>query len=118
MNEIWKDIEDYEELYQISSFGRVRRKKDDYIFKENKNSGGYRVITLTKNKKEKSFSVHQLVAQAFISNPNNLPQINHIDGNKMNNRVDNLEYCTASENMQHAYKNGLEILQEDYNHQM
>lgn len=109
-NEIWKDIKEYEGLYQVSNLGNVKRKKDNYVFKKNKNSSGYRVVTLTKNKMEKSVSVHRLVANAFIPNPKNKSQINHIDGNKMNNIIDNLEWCTASENMEHAYKNNLEIL--------
>lgn len=109
-NEIWKDIKDYEGLYQVSNLGNVKRKKDNYVFKKSKNSSGYRVVTLTKNKIEKSVSVHRLVANAFIPNPKNKSQINHIDGNKMNNIIDNLEWCTASENMEHAYKNNLEIL--------
>lgn len=107
--EIWKDVKDYEGLYQVSNYGNVKRIKDNYIFKQNKNSRGYRIITFTKNKKEKSVSVHRIVAETFISNPNNLSQINHIDGDKMNNKVDNLEWCTQSENMKHAYKTGLEI---------
>lgn len=109
--EIWKDIPDFEKLYQISNLGRVRRKKDNYIFKENKNSGGYRVVTLTKNKKDYSVSVHRIVANVFIKKIKGKNFINHIDGNKMNNRVDNLEWCTQSENMYHAYKNKLEIKQ-------
>ena len=109
MIEIWKDIKDYEDLYTISNYGKIKRKKDNYIFKENKNSRGYRVITLTKNKIEKSYSVHRLVAETFIPNIYNLPQINHKDGNKMNNKVNNLEWCNQSYNMKHAYKNGLEI---------
>ena len=109
MKEEWKDIPNYEGLYQISNLGNIKRKKDNYIFKKNKNNGGYRIVTLTKNKIEKNVSVHRLVAQAFIPNPNNLPQINHIDGNKMNNNVNNLEWCTQSENMKHAYINNLEV---------
>ena len=109
MKEIWKDIKGYDGLYQVSNLGNIKRLKDNYIFKVNKNSRGYRVVTLTKNKKEKSITVHRLVAQAFIDNPYNFSQINHIDGNKLNNKIDNLEWCTASQNMQHAYKNGLEL---------
>lgn len=107
--EIWKDIKGYKGLYQVSNLGRIKSIKKEYIFKENKNGNGYRIVTLTKNKIEKSFSVHQLVANHFIPNSNNLPQVNHKDGNKMNNDVDNLEWCTQSDNMKHAYLNKLEI---------
>ena len=107
--EKWKDIPNFNGLYQVSNNGNIKRAKDEYIFKKNKNSRGYRIITLTKDKKEYSLSVHRLVAEAFIPNPNNLPQINHKDGNKLNNKIENLEWCTQSENMKHAYKNKLEI---------
>lgn len=109
MIEEWKDIPNFNGLYQVSNNGNIKRTKDEYIFKKNKNSRGYRIITLTKDKKEYSLSVHRLVAEAFIPNPNNLPQINHKDGNKLNNKIENLEWCTQSENMKHAYKNKLEI---------
>ena len=68
---------------------------------------------LYKNGKEKLFRVHRLVAMAFLPNPNNLPQVNHKDGNKQNNSVDNLEWCEQSDNMKHAYKNGLQIPSEN-----
>lgn len=120
--EIWKDIIDYEGLYQVSSYGRVKslsRKvsngKGFYIIKERilksiLTKKGYYNISLYKNGKSKNFRVHRLVALHFISNPENKPQINHIDGDKSNNHVDNLEWCTASENTQHAYDNGLKYI--------
>lgn len=108
MNEIWKPIKDYEDLYEVSNLGNVRKIKDNYIFHKNKNSRGYIVVTLTKENVEKSHSVHRLVASAFIPNPSNKPQINHISGIKTDNRVNNLEWCTGSENMQHCYKNNLQ----------
>ena len=68
---------------------------------------GYLGVRIYKNLKGKTFKIHRLVAQAFIPNPNNLLQVNHIDGDKENNRVDNLEWCTCEENMKHSYKIGL-----------
>ena len=106
MKEIWKDIKGYEGLYQVSNLGNIKTlqkeikcKKNSYLSKEkickpSLDSSGYRQIVLTKNKIRKSFKVHRLVAQAFIPNPNNLPQINHKDENKQNNYIENLEWCT------------------------
>lgn len=102
-NEIWKDIEGYEGLYQISSLGQVKSLKDKYgnsrekILKQDKNV--YLQITLYKNGKKKTFLVHRLVAITFIDNPNNLPMVNHKDENKENNCVDNLEWCNARYNL-------------------
>lgn len=70
-------------------------------------NGGYRRICLTKNKVEKHKHIHKLVAEAFIPNPNNYSYVNHIDGNKQNNYIDNLEWCTLYQNNTHAYKTGL-----------
>lgn len=69
---------------------------------------GYREVVLSENGKSKNYLVHRLIATTFIPNPDNLPQINHKDGNKLNCSVDNLEWCTRSENLLHAYANGLE----------
>jgi len=118
MNEIWKDILGYEGLYQISNLGRVKNlerkvkcQNHERIVKEKilKQSKGkkYQQVTLSKKCKSSTKTVHRLVAQAFIPNPNNLAEVNHIDANTKNNCVDNLEWCTRYENMQHAKENGL-----------
>ena len=96
--------------YQISNYGNVKSLLSNKILKPsivayrdpNRNNGYYVV-----NLKGKLYYIHRLVAENFIPNPNHLPQVNHIDGNKQNNKVDNLEWCTASENIKHAYSMGL-----------
>lgn len=99
--EIWKDIEEFKGQYQISSWGRVRN-KDGYILKPYVNQKGYIRISLQRGRKSIKRRVHRLVAQAFIPNPMNLPQVNHKDGNKQNNSYTNLEWITNSDNMRHA----------------
>ena len=94
--EVWKDIQGYEGLYQISNTGKVKRNNKILKFSIAK---GYEHICLYKNNKYKPFSVHRLVAEAFIPNPENKPQIDHIDGNPLNNKVDNLRWATAKENI-------------------
>ena len=111
MQEIWKDIPNYEGIYQVSNLGNVRdiitdRHRKPKNLTLNHRSGYYSVM-LCKDKTQKNVLVHRLVAQSFIPNPQNKPQVNHIDGNKQNNCVDNLEWCTAKENLQHASKMGL-----------
>lgn len=103
MSEIWRDIKGYEGLYQISSKGRVKSfrkpkkfgEPDEYILKNYLSNNGYLQVFLYGKNARKSFSVHRLVAEAFIPNPNNFPQVNHKDENPTNNSVDNLEWCTA-----------------------
>lgn len=117
--EIWEDVEGYKGRYQVSSEGRIkslaRKSKRDYrgdvsvpekILKQQKREG-YLRVTLTKYSKSKTLSVHRLVAGSFIPNPKNRKYINHKDGDKTNNNVSNLEWCTCSENQKHAYDNGL-----------
>lgn len=101
MKEIWRDIEGYEG-YQVSSLGRVklldyRQTGKERIMKAG-NKKGYLRIGLCKDGKQKFYRVHRLVATAFIPNPDNLPQVNHKDENKTNNRVENLEWCSAEYN--------------------
>ena len=119
MVEIWKPIKDYEGLYEVSNFGNVRSLRFDKVklLKLNMDRCGYFRCNLYKNATYKTYSVHRLVALAFISNAKNKSQINHIDGNKQNNRVDNLEWCTNSENITHAYKTGLKSVDGEKNHQ-
>jgi len=120
-DEIWKDISSYEGMYQISNIGNVKSLsrmmrtygKTKYHLSKEKNlslvtaGAGYKHIGLCKGGKCSIFTVHRLVAQAFVPNPNNLPCVNHIDGVKLNNNYMNLEWCTKAQNNQHALDIGL-----------
>lgn len=109
-NEIWKDIKGYEGLYQISNLGRVKSyKRNNIILKPGKTKRGYMVVSLCSKKSIKKVYIHRLVAQSFIKNINSFEQVNHIDGDKANNKVDNLEWVSAKDNVIHAYKNNLMI---------
>jgi hypothetical protein len=108
--EVWRDIEGYEGLYQVSNLGRIKslnynKKGVERIMKVCKDKKGYIVCGLSKNKNLKTFKVHRLVASAFLSNPNNLPQINHKDEDKTNNRVENIEYCNNDYNRNYGTRN-------------
>lgn len=109
MKEIWKDIKEFEGIYKVSNLGRIKSlvrggtNGGIITFKERHR---YLRARLWKNGVVKTIGVHRLVAQAFIPNPNKLVEINHIDGNKLNNVATNLEWVTHSENMIHAYNNG------------
>lgn len=102
MVEIWRDIEGYENLYQVSNLGRVKSLNYNHTGKEKimkaKKDKGYLRVQLYKDGKPKFYSVHRLVATSFLPNPNNLSQVNHIDEDKSNNIVDNLEWCSAKYN--------------------
>lgn len=104
MEEIWKDIENYEGLYQISNLGRIKSLKcgKEKLKKPSNNGRGYLQVCLRKNCERKNFMVHRLVAQAFLSNPNNLPQVNHKDENPHNNCVYNLEWCDNQYNIDYS----------------
>ena len=100
--EEWKPIKDYN--YEVSSFGKVRNKETKKILSVfDVNREGYLRVILFKNHKRKRFFIHRLVAEAFIPNPENKPQVNHKNGNKQNNNLRNLEWVNASENMIHSY---------------
>lgn len=124
MQEKWKNITGYNGKYQISNFGNVR--STDRYYKQNNGKGfesehiykgkilkqmitkfGYRRIGLSQNGELKYHTIHKLVATEFLPNPNNFPCINHIDGNKANNNINNLEWCTYSHNNKHAREMGL-----------
>lgn len=104
--ETWKQVPKYFGKYQVSDLGRVK----DYtgrIMKDYAHPRGYRTITFTFNKKPKTVTIHRLVASLFLDNPDEKPQINHLNGIKTDNRATNLEWCTAQENIEHAMENGL-----------
>lgn len=125
MKEIWKDIKETEGYYQISNYGRVKsvsrfhKTKDtgyyskEKILKPSMDTRGYLQVQIRKpegfntSNGYKTKRIHQMVAEAFIPNPNNYPVINHKDGVKSNNYVENLEWCSQKYNIQHAFKNGL-----------
>lgn len=109
MQELFKDIKGYEGLYQISNLGNVKSFKPVSNGRNLKPvyRKGYATITLRKNGVSKIHRIHRLLAEAFIPNPKNLAEVNHIDGNKLNNNLSNLEWCTHLENMRHAFNTGL-----------
>lgn len=123
LQEIWVPIPNYEGLYEVSNFGTVRsltrtvkigpnfRTIESQVLKPMFNRGYYQII-VCKNSKHKTLKPHRLVAQLFIPNPQNKPEVNHRDANKLNNRVDNLEWNTSQENSLHSVKLGLRIVTE------
>ena len=140
--EIWRPIEGYEGLYEVSSYGRVRSldRYDKYsdgriylhkgkVLSPAKDKNGYFVVSLYFNGKHNTIKVHRLVAQAFIPNPDNLPEVNHLDEDKTNNRVENLEFCDRKYNLNYGsrkdkerdtkIKNGYwtDLSKKEYHHQ-
>lgn len=120
MQEIWKDIKGFEGRYQVSNYGRVkslarivkrgqngyRNVKETILSPRTDTKRGYQTISIRIHPKRYNLSLHRLVAETFIPNPNNYPVINHIDGNPSNNNVNNLEWCTQSYNVKYSYTNG------------
>ena len=111
MTEEWRDVVGYEGVYQVSNWGRVKRlggtpwRKYDRLLKPALVGAGYYQMRLCTECKKRYFYVHQLVAQAFIPNPNGYTEVNHIDENKLNNRVENLEWCDHHYNLNYGVHN-------------
>lgn len=121
MAEIWKNVNGYEGIYEVSDFGRIRTAKNkttnsllhgervwkQRVLKQKTDQNGYKRVSLWKNKREKTFLVHRLVAKSFIPLVDNKDCVNHLDGNPSNNYLTNLEWCDHTENLSHAYRNRL-----------
>jgi len=110
---MFKDIKNYEGLYKVNEIGEVKsleKKRRHITYKERilkPIKDNYLKVSLFKNGKGKRVSIHRLVAKTFLKNKNSYPQVNHKDGDKFNNNVKNLEFCTAKQNMKHAFNTGL-----------
>lgn len=104
--ELWKDVHGYEGMYKISNKGRVKsfRRNPVILMHPAPDGWGYPQTVFAVKGKNRTVKIHRLVAENFIPNPENLPQVNHKDGNKENNSVENLEWCTGRENIHHYYK--------------
>ena len=128
MNEIWKDVVGYEGLYQVSNMGRVRsldriesvgshtRPRKGRILRQSLATNGYLFVRLCKNNHYTNKRINRLVAETFIPNSDSTLVVDHIDGNKLNNRLDNLEWCTQSENSVRAFEMGLRKSQKGESH--
>lgn len=132
MEEIWKPIKDYEGLYEVSNLGNVRSIDREittwnrYKYIKIKHKGqllkqhtikGYKAVGVSKNGKMHNLQLHRLIAKAFILNPNNYPCVNHIDGNKQNNNINNLEWCSYSHNTKEAIRLGLKCITDKHREQ-
>ena len=119
MEEIWKDVKNYEGLYQVSNLGNIRsiRFNRIKIMRQNINSRGYCSLEFCVNNERKTLMVHNIVANTFIPNPLNKPVVNHINGIKTDNKIENLEWNTYSENVKHAYRTGLAPRHSTYQNQ-
>ena len=108
MEEIWKPVKGFEDRFEVSNMGRVRNIHKKNILKSYIPNNGYHTLRIyVGDGKARNFSIHRFVAEAFIPNPEHKPQVNHIDGDKQNNNVENLEWVTARENAIHAFNAGL-----------
>jgi len=126
--EYWKPIKGYEDFYQVSNLGDIKslfrliktgenkRSVGERLLKQNTNRYGYKMVSLSKDSVLKTVSVHRLVGIAFVDNTQNKSEINHIDGNKSNNEIHNLEWCTKSENNKHSLKLGLRVTKKGIEH--
>ena len=119
MSVVWKPVVGYEGLYEVSNCGKVRSVEHytnghHLMAKELKPtmSQRYLYVKLYKNAKPRTIRLHRIVAEAFVPNPMHKPQVNHINGNRLDNSVGNLEWCTSSENLRHAYKTGLKDIED------
>lgn len=116
MRELWRNVKGFEELLIVSNLGNVKRlgwvnKAGNFVVEKDKkistHKTGYRYIVINYEGNQKFLLVHRLVAEAFLPNPDNLPEVNHKDLNKSNNSINNLEWCSRQENVDHALANGV-----------
>jgi hypothetical protein len=105
MEEIYKDVIGFEGLYMVSNFGNVKNSRGKML--KGCSKKGYIYVHLSKNATYYNYRLNRIVAKAFLPNPNNFTDVNHKDGNKSNNTLDNLEWISHQDNMKHAYANGL-----------
>ena len=108
MIELWADIGGFENLYEVSNRGRIRNARTHYVLRSRPDADDYRLVTLWRGCPTQAYErkVHRLVAQAFIHNPENKPQVNHSDFNRANNEFDNLVWATSAENIEHSRQAG------------
>ena len=129
MEEIWKDVIGYEGLYQVSNYGNIKglervcghykgglRTYKERMLSRTLHKDGYLKVGLTKDSQLRQFSIHRLVCEAFLENKENKPHVNHINGIKTDNRLENLEWVTCSENLSHAFRIGLRSQNGEKNH--